>query len=317
MKYNNIRWATVLVLSSAIALTACSDSDGDGVPDEIQSTTENVTIQFAAQMNGADFACGQTYTGIGTGPHDFMVTDFRMYIHDAHIHDELTGEEYEIELTQDGVWQLDDVAMLDFEDATNGCTGTAETNTVVKGSVTVPATVDLSATEVCFEVGLPEDKNHIDEATAASPLNASGMLWAWKIGRKYIRIDGVGDPSGTANAFNIHLGAQGCPAGSATEEPVTACTVPNTFEVCVENFDVENSVIAVNPAGILEGNDVSVNLSTNGMGVSTAKPGCQSFIDDDDCEEVMPRLGLNYDYGRSASGVKSVYAGEQKMFSKQ
>lgn len=310
MKLRNNQFTIAVAIASSMTLAACSDSDD--VSDIVEATTENVSINFAAQINGADFTCGQTYTGIGTGPDDFKAKDFRIYVHDAHIHDELTGEEYSIELTQDGVWQLDNLALLDFEDATADCTGTAETNTALKGTVTVPVTVDLAAAEVCFEVGVPADKNHIDEATAASPLNASGMLWAWKVGRKYVRIDGIGDPAGTPENFNLHLGAQGCPGATATAPPTSACTVPNTFEVCVADFDVVNDVIAVDPAFVFENNDVSVNLD----GGATAKPGCQSFIDDNDCEEIMPRLGLDYAYGR-VSGTPSVYAGEQRLFSKQ
>ena len=297
------------VMACSMLIYFVSGCDNANAP-----TPRDVTINFAAQVNGADFNCGQTYTGIGTGGNTFKVSDFRMYINGAHIHDEATGVQYNIELNQDGEWQLDDVAMLDFEDASVSadCNGTPETNTVLRGKVTVPASVDLSDTEVCFEVGVPEDKNHLDEATAASPLNASGMLWAWKVGRKYVRIDAIGDPDGVNNKFNLHLGAQGCPGASATAPPDSACTVPNRFEVCVANFDVDNSVIAVDPAPVLEANDVTVNLN----GGPTAKPGCQSFIDDNDCEEIMPRLGLDYSYGR-VSGTPSVYQGGQKMFSKQ
>jgi len=303
---------TAAVIASMSALSACSSDDDD---EEVEPTTADVSIQFAAQVNGADFTCGDTYTGVGTGGHDFQMTDFRLYVHEVHIHDALTDETHEVALTQDGIWQLDDVVLLDFADGSTGCTDSSpEMNTTVKGTVTVPATIDLATAEVCFEVGLPVEKNHLDEATAASPLNASGMLWAWKIGRKFIRIDGFGDPTGVNEPFNIHLGSQGCPAtGAGTAPPTSECTEPNTFEVCIANFDVENSVIAVDPALILEGNDVSTNLSLGG----TAKPGCQSFIDDDDCEEIMPRLGLNYDYGRSVTGVKSTHSAGQKLFSKQ
>ncbi len=308
MRIFNYKFVAVVVASS-IALTACSSDNAEEV---LEPTTQDVSINFAAQISGADFVCGQTYTGVGTLGSDFKVNDFRMYVHDVHIHDALTDEEYEIELTQDGIWQLDDVAMLDFEDASGGCTGTAEMNTVLNGKVTVPATIDLSAAEVCFEVGVPEDKNHINEATAASPLNASGMLWAWKVGRKYIRIDGVSDPLTANEKFNLHLGAQGCPGSVGSAPPDSACTVPNTFEVCIANFDVVNSVIAVDPAQVLEGNNITVNLD----GGATAKPGCQSFIDDNDCEEILPRLGLDYAYGR-VSGTASTYTGSQKMFSKQ
>lgn len=311
--FNSKKIATTLVISSSMILGACSDSKDKDVDDLVEEQTQDVSIAFAAQVNGTDFACGTTFTGVGTGGDDFTVSDFRMYVHDMHIHDELTGEEYEIELTQDGVWQLDDIAMLDFENGANGCSGTAETNSVVQGEITVPATIDLASAEICFEVGVPTDMNHLDKDTADSPLNASGMQWAWKVGYKYIKIDGVGDPTGANENFNLHLGAQGCPGATATAPPDSACTQPNTFEVCIDNFDVENSVIAVDPAFVFENNDVAFNLN----GGATAKPGCQSFIDDDDCEEIMPRLGLDYDYGRSGTGVKSTYTAGQKMFSKQ
>jgi len=300
--------AAFFVLST-LAITACSKDDVAAIVDEvIPSTTEDVSINFAAQVNGADFTCGQTYTGVGTGGDDYKVNDFRIYVHDAHIHDALTGENHAIELTQDGVWQRDNVALLDFED---GCsTGTVETNNVLAGKVTVPATIDLADAEVCFTVGVPEEKNHLDVSAVASPLNDASMYWAWKTGYKYIRIDGVGDPTVAANPFVLHLGAQGCPDPmTATEAPATPCTVPNTFKVCIANFDVKNDVIAVDPAFVFEGNDVTVNYG--------AKPGCMSFIDDDDCEEIMPRLGLDYAYGRSSTGVESTYTAGQRLFSKQ
>ena len=48
------------------------------------------------------------------------------------------GSEVPVTLTQDGLWQVDDVALLDFENATGACAnGTEETRDVVEG--TVPA----------------------------------------------------------------------------------------------------------------------------------------------------------------------------------
>ena len=113
------------VLLSSVMISACSEDEAAAILDEIvPPETAEVSVDFAAQVNGADFACGDTYTGIGTGGDDYKVTDFRMYVHDAHIKDPLTSEKHAIELTQDGVWQRDDVALLDFED---GCdTGTPE-----------------------------------------------------------------------------------------------------------------------------------------------------------------------------------------------
>ena len=302
------------VLLSSVMISACSEDEAAAIIDEIvPPETAEVSVNFAAQVNGADFACGDTYTGIGTGGDDYKVTDFRMYVHDAHIKDPLTSEKHAVELTQDGVWQRDDVALLDFED---GCgTGTSEINKVLAGKVTVPATVDLDDAEICFTVGVPEDKNHLDVSAVESPLNDSSMYWAWKIGYKYIRIDGIAYPAGTSstggapNPFVLHLGAQGCPGALNTAPPDSACTVPNTFEVCIANFDVTNDVIAVDPANVFEGNDMTA--------VNGAKPGCMSFIDDDDCEEIMPRLGLDYEYGHSSTGVKSTYTAGQRLFAKQ
>lgn len=304
MRHVNLSSPRLLVGLIPLLLIGCSSSDSDD-----DDLARDVTIELAAKVNGADFTCGQTYTGVGTGSHDFVVNDFRMYVHDAEIRDG-SGEQYPIELTQDGVWQFENLVLLDFE---NGCaTGTPETNAKISGQIALSEDVDLSDAEVCFTVGVPADKNHIDEATAPSPLNASGLLWAWKVGRKYMRIDGFGDPATANTPFNLHLGAQGCPGASTTAPPDSACTVPNTVKVCIDNFDVETHRVAVDFGSVLEGNDVSVNLN----GGPTARPGCMSFIDDNDCEEIMPRLGLDYGYGR-VSGTPSVYAGGQRMFTRE
>jgi uncharacterized repeat protein (TIGR04052 family) len=309
MKFSSHQLPVAIFVFFSLALAACSSSDGTN--QVIPPTTADVSINFAAQVNGADFTCGQTYTGIGSGGDDLQVTDFRMYVYDAHIHDAATGEEYGIELTQDGIWQKDNVALLDFADGSAGCTdASTDTNTVLKGKVTVPVTVDLSSVNMCFTAGVPPEKNHVDTTLAESPLNAGGMFWFWKDGYKYIRIDGKGDPTGVNAPFNLHLGAQGCPGTETNAPPTAACAYPNTIEVCIDNFDVVNSVVAVDPAPVLEANDVKVNLS----GPMTP-PGCQSFINDADCDEVMPRLGLDYSYGGTANA--STYTGGQKLFSKQ
>jgi len=84
------------------------------------------------------------------------------------------------------------------------------------------------------------------------------------------------------------------------------------MRVCIDAFDPAAHRIAVDIGSVLEGNDVSVNLN----GGPTARPGCMSFIDDNDCEEIMPRLGLDYAYGR-ISGTASIYTGGQRMFTRE
>ena len=69
---------------------------------------------------------------------------------------------------QDGLWQYENVALLDFEDKTGGCrdVGTVETNAQVVG--TVP---EGDYTGLTFDLGVPFELNHIDASTAPSPLN--------------------------------------------------------------------------------------------------------------------------------------------------
>lgn len=305
----SVNWHKPLFIIPLLALAACSSNDP-------APTAQDVAIQFAAKVNGADYACGQTYANVGTGPHDYTVNDFRLYVHNAHIHDHNSGETYTIELDQDGVWQQDNLALLDFENNCTGSGGTSETNTSLRGSVTVPTTVDMANTEVCFELGVPASLNHQDSTVADAPLNLTTMQWNWLVGYKYVRIDGFGDPNNANNPFNIHLGAQGCPAGAngTSGPPTAACSVPNTVEVCVDGFNVASSRIAVDAGAVLAGNDISVNLN----GAATARPGCMSFVDDADCIEVMPRLGLDYSYGSvNTTMAASAEPIQQKMFSRE
>jgi uncharacterized repeat protein (TIGR04052 family) len=308
----SVNWHYPLFLVPALVLTACSDNDTTQATNDPSMVTRDVTIDFAAKINGADFACGQTYTGVGTGSHDYQVNDFRLFVHEAHIHDDASGQTYHIELTQDGVWQQDELALLDFE---TGCgTGTAETNTSLRGEVTLLDNVDMTNTEVCFTVGVPTSMNHQDTTNAASPLNDASMQWNWLAGYKYIRIDGVGDfgtdPANANTGYNIHLGAQGCSNdGAGTGAPPTqACSVPNTFEVCVDGFNVGSSRVAVDAGPVLAGSDVSTNTTGTAF-------GCMSFMGDEDCVEVMPRLGLDYSYG-NATGT-STYTAGQAMFTRE
>lgn len=301
---NNYTSATIVAV--ALGLSACSDSDSG----------QDATIQFAAKVNGADFICGDTYTQVGSGAHEYTINDFRMFVHEAHVHDDATGNTYPIALTQDGVWQQDDLALLDFENNCTSSGGDTETNTTLRGTMDVPASVDLANTEVCFTLGVPASMNHQDATLAEAPLANARLQWNWLVGYKYIRIDGFGDPGGANNPFNIHLGAQGCPAGpnGTSGAPTSACAVPNTVEVCVDGFNVETDRIAVDAGAVLAGNDISVNLN----GAPTARPGCMSFVDDADCVEVMPRLGLDYSYGSVATNMAaSSQPIGQVMFSRE
>jgi hypothetical protein len=78
---------------------------------------QTVTIRFQAMVGLEKFACGKTYEGIGTTRSRIMPRDFRLYVHNMRLIGD-AGNSVPVELEQDGRWQLDDVALLDFEDGT-------------------------------------------------------------------------------------------------------------------------------------------------------------------------------------------------------
>src|SRR5690606_33699956 len=89
-------------------------------------------------------------------------------------------------LEQDGLWQYEDVALLDFEDGTGLCldAGTAELNDTVIGSVPAGDYVGVR-----FLLGVPFELNHQDVGMAPSPLNVPSMFWTWQGGYKFARVD--------------------------------------------------------------------------------------------------------------------------------
>ncbi|HXK01186.1 MAG TPA: MbnP family protein [Verrucomicrobiae bacterium] len=89
---------------------------------------QKVAIRFQARVGDEKLACGQTYSGIGTTASKISPRDFRFYVHDVALIDQ-SGKSVPVQLEQDGKWQLDDVALLDFENGTAGyVNGTPDLN---------------------------------------------------------------------------------------------------------------------------------------------------------------------------------------------
>ncbi len=274
--------AAVLV-AAPVALAACGDDHDDHDHDHVDAApaidapaTQPVTLAFAAEVGGAAFACGQSYTGIGTTSATYVGTDFRFYVHDVR----LTGPGGEVPVTLDvNEWQTaEGLALLDFEDAATGCqTGTAATHTALTG--TVPSG---TYTGIAFKVGVPFAQNHLDATTAQAPLNIPAMFWAWSSGYKFLKADGTVDGDG----FNLHLGSTGCGTTGATP-PSAPCANPNVIEVALTGYTPGTSTVVADVARVLAGVDVTVNTP------QTA-PGCMSFPGDPECETILPRLGLPY-----------------------
>jgi uncharacterized repeat protein (TIGR04052 family) len=253
----------------AVTLAACSSDDGPG--------TQDVTITFRPQVGSQAFSCTTTYTDIGTAPSDVQFTDFKLYVSEVRL---LTagGDEVPVNLAQDGTWQVDNVALLDFDDGTGNCEGSPDVNYEVSGTV-----ASGSYTGVAFTLGIPFDLNHGDASTAPAPLNSTDMFWIWNFGYKFLRVDlsTTGQPGG----FFVHVGSTGCNGATFTSPP-TFCEFPNRKAVTLTGFNATNNVIVVDPKAILAGSDV--NVDTGG------EPGCMSSQDDAECSPIFSRLGIPF-----------------------
>lgn len=252
------------ILVSLLLLSACGPAP--------------VTLQFAPRLGSASFSCSDAYPGLGTAGSTVRILDFKMYVHDvALVHQDGTREL--VALEQDGTWQREGVALLDFEDGTGSCTtGSPETRSVITG--TASRTGGLQALELT--IGVPGELNHLDGATAAAPLNVPGMWWSWQGGYKYLRLDVETDLNPT---FFVHLGATGC---EGTPSEGYACAADNRLTLRFEDFDPARQELVVDVAALLSGSDVDREADM----VSDFISGCMSSPTDAECPPLFERLGF-------------------------
>jgi cytochrome c peroxidase len=249
-----------------------------------------VSLAFRAVAGSERFGCGRTNGPLGKSRSKATFADFRFYVHGLRLTDEL-GDEHDVALEQDGRWQFQDVALLDFENGTGPCAnGTRETREVVEGLAP-----DRRYRGLRFILGVPADKNHKDAATAPAPLNLTHLFWSWTAGYKFLRLDAsvAGSPLG----FLAHVGSTGCtevkaPAPTATHvahlgaETMT-CTAPNRALVQLPDFDPDRDLIVADLAALLAGSDLEHGDAVSG-------PGCMAAPDDADCAPVFRALGLPF-----------------------
>ena len=252
-----------------------------------------VTIPFHARVGSQAFACGQTYTGLGTTGTPYEPRDFRVYLHDVRLL-ATDGTEVPVSLTNDGVWQQDGLVLLDFENKTGLClNGTPDMNDHLVGTVPAGHYVGLR-----FKVGVPFGLNHQDASVARSPLNVSTMFWGWQGGYKFIRLDG----RTRGLSHNFHLGSTECQTSGPQQ--VTSCQHPNVAEVEIPGVDPEQApAVVLDVATLFAGSNLDVDQP------DTA-PGCMSEQNDNDCAPIFQRLGLGL-------GDKAANPAAQAFFRKE
>lgn len=255
------------------------------------------TLRFAATVADETASCGETYTNVGGDEATITFNDFRLYVANIEF-GRADGSWVPLILEQDGMWQYQNVALLDFENGSDNCSeiGNTALNGIVVG--TAPADEYIA---VRFDLGVPYDYNHLDVTTAVPPLNIAALWWNWQGGYKFIRIDVETDAT-QDNAWNIHIGSAGCESPAGVIPPTEPCTRPNVATITLPQFDIQRDVVVVDLAGLLT--DISLYESV------PMPPGCMSGIDDPDCPALFSNLGLSLESGTCLDGNCS----EQKLF---
>jgi uncharacterized repeat protein (TIGR04052 family) len=247
--------------------------------------TQDVALKFAALVGDQVAECGTMYAGLGTSGENAEMLDLRFYVSAIHLID-ADGEPVPVTLEQDGKWQVEDVALLDFENGLGKCgeTGTVDLRSEVTG--TVP-TGEYNG--IVFELGVPFDMNHDDLAAAPAPLNVGAMFWAWAIGHKFLRVD-LETEGGLR--WNMHLGSTMCESGGPQEPPVAACGRPNRPVIMLSSFDPADDTVILDLEALFADSDLTQDTP------DTAS-GCQTFPDDEnECHLLFPNLGLDFVTGR-------------------
>jgi uncharacterized repeat protein (TIGR04052 family) len=303
----NIRSVAALCSAAAMLLAACATAPTPPAGGSAASP-QPVTLRFAAQVNGQPFACGQSYAGVGTTRSTITPSDYRFFVSEVALVDE-AGRAVPVTLAQDGVWQLENITLLDFENGTGPCrNGTTGLNTEVRGTVPAGRYVGLR-----FTLGVPFARNHGDPTVAPSPLNLTAMFWNWQGGYKFVKVDtassglqtapaaaGAGHGSAAASGFSVHLGSTMCASPSRTEGPKAECANPNRVAVAFDRFDAARQTVVADIGAVLAGANVDVNTPNT-------SPGCMSFPGDADCPPVMGALGLAYG-GTAAPGPQRLFS---------
>jgi uncharacterized repeat protein (TIGR04052 family) len=260
---------------SALAL-GCGDS------------SQPIELSFAAVVGGEPFVCGREYDNLGENNTSLVLSDFRFYVQEVELKN-AAGVWVPVQLDENK-FQTGGVALLDFEDGC-GAMGNPELNEFVTGTAPAGDYDGLS-----FKMGVPFAMNHVNSATARSPMNISTLFWNWQGGYKFLRID-----SGQFSEFDwrMHLGSTGC-QGDPMDGGVTSCTNGNRVEVELGAFDASANIVVADYAALVEGAVLDQDQESDF--------GCMSKPADTDCGPLFENLGLPF--GDSGAGTQQFFSAE-------
>ncbi|QRK04657.1 metallo-mystery pair system four-Cys motif protein [Archangium violaceum] len=238
-------------------------------------------VRFSAQVGEQPLRCATSYPNIGKSGTPIELIDFKLYVRDVTLV-RANGERHPLILEQDGTWQVDSIAMLDFADGTGTCeAGGPETRMEVVGRA--PDFDDYTGLE--FKLGVPEEQNHLNGPTRPPPLNVPKMFWSWQGGYKFLGLD-LRTPRYEQWVF--HLGASGC-TGSPAEG--YSCAATNQATVSLSGFNPTNNQVVLDVAALLADSALDHVIDNKTDFVA----GCMSGRTDPECPALFEKVGLAAD----------------------
>jgi len=274
----SVRDSAVLLGSSRGPDAGTNNAGSGDQTDAPAPESQAVRLRFVARVGDEPFACGATYrSSLGS---DYTPADLRLFVQDVALIDS-TGSERPVRLDVRAPWQIDGVALIDFEDASAGClAGTRERNLELTGHVP-PG----EYRGIAFSNGVPEALNHTDPSRLPAPLQAGSMSWGWLQGYRFLMAEITGrasssDTTAPASAL-LHLGSTAC-SGNPSAGGIS-CAKPNRNRVRLPEFDPAADAIVVDLAELFADMDLATVTTCHSSG--------------DDCAPLFDHLGIDLTSG--------------------
>jgi uncharacterized repeat protein (TIGR04052 family) len=257
-------------------------TDNAATPD-----TREVHLRFRASVAGEPFACGTTY--VSSSGVNFTPADLRLFVQDVALVT-ADGREQAVLLDVRSPWQIENVALLDFEDASGAClAGTRNLNLEVIGNVPRGDYRGLA-----FTNGVPEVLNHADPSQLPPPLQAGSMSWGWLLGYRFLmaEVTGTGTRSDAAapGSALLHVGSTAC-SGTPGAGGI-ACSKPNRNRVRLAEFDSDVDAVVIDVAELFAETDLGQVTTCHSSGA--------------ECAPFFERVGLDLELG-SATERQRIY----------